>query len=532
MFTELAGLPENWGQICIVGAGPVGLSLAISLARQGTRVIILESGRQWRTTRAQALSALAHFDPEYHGHSEQTVVRAVGGASLRWGGRCVELDDIDFARRDHVPEASWPIGHEELRRYYEPARHMLTADLEPNDRAAATGAANSLETWARLRNTARAHRLSLRDMCNIAIIRDCTVTDLKVDPEHAAITALECMVHGTRHVVEAPAFVLAAGGRENARLLMETQLSHQRMFGGTDGPLGRNYMGHLTGQIATVSFTTAQAAERYFFKLSRTGTVFRNRLQPSDATQQRLALANIVFWPDSPRPDEVIPGNGAGSLLHLLRHAIADIRHPTRRHSLSAKGVMADHLRNAVANPWRTLAEGSRMAWRKAMPGDAPQSRLISPTNTYLLRYHAEQLPNARSRVTLSDRRDENGCRRLDVDFRYRGEDFTSVVRAHEAMDARLRRNGEGRLSMLKPRESLEDWINTQALDGYHQIGLTPMSATARTGIVDKDCRVHDLRNLFVAGSSIFPTSGQANPTLPAVAFALRLADHLAASFT
>jgi choline dehydrogenase-like flavoprotein len=116
---------------------------------------------------------------------------------------------------------------------------------------------------------------------------------------------------------------------------------------------------------------------------------------------------------------------------------------------------------------------------------------------------------------------------RLKVDFRFQPQDVASVVRSHELLDDWLQKHNIGRLDFLAEPEKRSEAVLNQALDGYHQIGLTRMSDDAKNGVVASDCRVHDVANLFVAGSSVFPTAGQANPTLPAVALSLRLGDHL-----
>jgi choline dehydrogenase-like flavoprotein len=151
---------------------------------------------------------------------------------------------------------------------------------------------------------------------------------------------------------------------------------------------------------------------------------------------------------------------------------------------------------------------------------------LLNPGNRYLLRYHAEQTPNPDSRVQLRERQ-VGSPPGLLVDFRIHPQDIESVVRSHEILDHWLQEQGVGRLDFLADPEKRSEVVLNQALDGYHQIGLTRMSDSPTDGVVDRDCRVFGTANLFVAGSSVFPTAGQANPTLPAVALALRLGDFL-----
>jgi GMC oxidoreductase len=147
----------------------------------------------------------------------------------------------------------------------------------------------------------------------------------------------------------------------------------------------------------------------------------------------------------------------------------------------------------------------------------------------YPLYYHGEHAPNPNSRVRLSGERDALGLPRAVVDLRFTDVDANSVVESHALLDAWLRRKGIGRLDYFDAAEERSTRVLEQACDGYHQIGLTRMSSSPRQGIVDGNCRVHDVDNLFVASSSVFPTSGQANPTFLAVAMAARLAEHIEA---
>jgi hypothetical protein len=145
------------------------------------------------------------------------------------------------------------------------------------------------------------------------------------------------------------------------------------------------------------------------------------------------------------------------------------------------------------------------------------------------LYYHGEHAPNANSRVRLSGARDALGLPRVVVDLRFTEVDANSVIASHALLDAWLRRKAIGRLDYFDRPEERSAQVLEQACDGYHQIGLTRMSSSPCQGIVDANCKVHDVDNLFVAGSSVFPTSGQANPTLLAAAMAARLAEHIEA---
>ena len=145
----------------------------------------------------------------------------------------------------------------------------------------------------------------------------------------------------------------------------------------------------------------------------------------------------------------------------------------------------------------------------------------------YALHYHAEQVPHPDSRITLGSERDSFGVPRAVIDLRYTDQDVQSVIDSHELLDKALQVNGIGRLQYLYGPQQLRERVYAQASDGYHQVGTTRMGTDARQSVVDANLKIHGVENLFVASSSVFPTSGQANSTLLAVAFGVRLASHL-----
>ncbi len=154
-----------------------------------------------------------------------------------------------------------------------------------------------------------------------------------------------------------------------------------------------------------------------------------------------------------------------------------------------------------------------------------PALFVYSASNEYPLHYHSEQIPNPDSTVSLSDERDELGMRRLNINRRCTSQDIESVVKSHKYWDAHLRKHGCGYLKYLTDDPEASVWEQTR--DGFHQIGTTRMSDNSKTGVVGPNCNIHGFDDLFVASSSMFVTSSQANPTFMIVAFALRLADYL-----
>jgi choline dehydrogenase-like flavoprotein len=174
----------------------------------------------------------------------------------------------------------------------------------------------------------------------------------------------------------------------------------------------------------------------------------------------------------------------------------------------------------AVGFAWHLLRD-RRLAKRKF-----PSIIVKSKANLYSVDFYAEQQPNPASRVTLDNAAlDALGMPRLHIDWRYSAGDVDTVGRAMELLTDEFARTGVGTLQ-YDPQEVETEITRDGALGGHH-IGTTRMGSNPRDSVVDVNCRVHGVSNLFIASSATFPTSGQANPTLTLVALSLRLAEHL-----
>ncbi|THK35524.1 GMC family oxidoreductase [Ensifer sp. MPMI2T] len=510
-------------QVCIVGAGPVGLAVALELSRLNLRTLLIDAGAK-RARRP--LPNEAPFDVregQNHCGDYETLGTGLGGTSRWWGGKCVEFDDIDFAKRSYIGDGNWPISHGELSPFYERARAILScdADIDEPGAIAAPGFFRSLERWTRVRDTAVANEKELRSSRYLTVVLNTRVHSIGFDPVTGMVRKLGVSCRGHFHFISAQHFVLACGGRGNARLLFNLQAEFPDLFSGEKGPLGRFYMGHLAGEIAQVQFASSEQARSYWFYKSANGTFVRRRFQPGAQLQSELGVSNIAMWPQNRDIATAVRGDTTSSLGYVLKNMKSNSENRRRMEQ-----SIAPHLWNLARNPLRSISSAVKLFHKRVLLHE-PHLFVPDRHHLYRLRYHAEQVPNRESRVFLSRVRDRDGSLKLDVSFRYSTQDYQSTVLAHQALDLWLSRQGVGRLVFMGEAQDLERLVAMQAKDGYHQIGVTRMSGNRRDGVVNADCRVHDIPNLFVAGSSVFVTSGQANPTLPAVAMAVRLAHHI-----
>lgn len=539
IFSNLDGLDGNIADVTVVGAGPAGLVTALELARRGLNVTLLESGFDAFSAEQQALSDAEFAEPGRHHAMEVAVRRALGGTSLLWGGRCVSFDDIDFEPRPHVPESGWPFEHCTVRPWYETAARYLDCGTAvftvPADPAPDRDCRrDTLERWSNTRNLRQLHARELQEDPRVRVFLGATVVGLEFDIEAGAIRGLTvARPDGRRFTLRARAYVLACGGLEATRLLLAAQAGQPAMFGGNSGALGRFYMTHLSGKIADIIFTSGETDAAMDFYLDASGRYARRRITVAPSAQRSNCVLNMAAWPDNPPLNDPAHGSAILSLAYLAlavppvgRRLVAEA---IRRTYVGQGPRRIDlHLFNLL----RGLPAAATLAGR-FLKGRLGATRLPgffvrNAAHRYSLHYHSEHAPNSESRVALSSTRDALGLRRLSIDVRYGTIDAVSVVRSHELIDAWLRSTGFGRLIYRVPTGERESAVLAAAGGGSHQIGTIRMSADARRGITDGDCRVHGIPNLFVASSAVFPTSGQANPTLLIAALAARLADKLA----
>jgi choline dehydrogenase-like flavoprotein len=535
-------LSTHRADVCVVGSGPVGLTLATSLARRGVKVLLLEAGLDRPDVAHQRYSDADIKDPERHADMRLAVARAFGGTSWLWGGRCVPLDPIDFEPRPHINIIGWPISRNDLEPYHNEAtdligcgspRFELPMSLELSDEEAEIDL-NRVERWCDEPNVGR--RLKKSGLPpTLAVVLDATVIDLEVSRSGNSIAALHvASASGRARFDGARAYVLACGGLETTRLLLHAQACKQDLFGGAGGPLGRFYMGHMSGTVARIRFRHPAIGGAFAYT-TLDGGICRRRIAFTGNALRRHELPNVAFYPANPLLGDPEHRSGLLSSLFLLlsapmvgRHVISEA---IRQQQIKGKPNYLAHLSNVLFDAPAAIVQLAEVAWQRlALGRRKPYVFLQSRTGEYPLHYHGEHAPAVDSRVVLGQERDAAGMQRLRIDLRFLPNDAEGIARSHIVLDAALRRTGLGELLLDGPSEALADAVMQNARDGFHQLGLTRMADHAGDGVVDRNCKAFGLSNLFVAGTSVFRTGGQANPTFSAVALGLRLADHLATS--
>lgn len=501
------------GEVCVIGAGAAGITLTRRLLAAGRTVVLLESGGLDYEAPVAALNAGQNVGENYY-DLEDARLRFFGGTTAIWGGRCAELDPIDLEKRDYVPHSGWPIAYVELERWYREARPLFGLPPERPSPDTFQKAGVPLPKFEELETP-----LWTFDRCFDRFAWE-SCADLEADPKcqivsHATVTRIVQADRGIERVearalglgrltVKAKAYVLAAGGIENPRLLLASEI------GNGHDQVGRYFMEHPHARGGRIIKGAAWPLLKAFGRRHRIGGQdLAALIAPGEALQRREGVLNtsLTVVARQPQGRRQFVGMKAYS---ALKHSMA----PTK------KGRAL----------WMATKKAAGWAQRHVDPARPWLLHKLGSLDVALL-VRAEQAPNPDSRVTLTGERDATGVPRVALDWRLSEIDVRSVAVLVDTLGRELQRLGMGTVERAQWLSSgkweTDPLISSHPIGGYHHMGTTRMGEDPRTSVTDADGRVHGVGNLWVAGSSLFPTGSWANPTLTIAALALRSADRI-----
>lgn len=511
--------------VCIVGAGAAGITLARRLVSLGIDVLILESGAADYEKPLQDLGAGESIGSPYY-RLDQSRLRLFGGTTAVWGGRVVQLDAIDFERRPWIAHSGWPFGKQTLESYYAESQRALDLEAGSTDERlwrelglSEPGFDPSVLRTNFFQFDEQFERFTLRrceDLVQspkVRILLRATAVEFCANGAGTAVEAVRIgNLQGGRGLVRARIFVLAAGGLETPRILLASTAAQPRGLGNGEDLVGRFFMEHphaRTGRV--LPWRLWRLLHLLPRSHRRRGLRYSALVRPSEVLQEKEAILNSSYT------------------LTVRRHPGRSL--PPGRRLFDAIKWKVPHDHRGRSAWWAHRRAKQRLAERAGIY--LRWLRVVTDQRGLYVVTRAEQSPNPDSRVRLTNERDALGMPRIALDWRLLEIDKRSLAVSMAALDRELQRLSLGR---VEPSPWLADpdvpWqidplISNHPIGGYHHMGTTRMAASPRCGVVDSDCRVHGLGNLYIAGSSVFPTSGWANPTLTILALALRLGDHL-----
>jgi choline dehydrogenase-like flavoprotein len=520
--------------LCIVGTGPIGLSIANEFAGLDWNVLVLEGGGMTEEPDTQSLYDIEPTgEPIPMDQSRRYRLRAFGGTSRIWTGRCAPFEDDDFEPRSWVRYSGWPFSRRELDPYYERAGTYLGLGPHCYDdslwsRFEVPRPSPSLDErliepffWQFSRSPTSSQAvdfgkdLKFPNSPNLKVLLHANVTNINVSAEANRFDSVDIRtLHGKQGRIRARALVLGCGGIENARLLLASNRQVPMGLGNQNDLVGRFLMDHPLCIVG--------------------------RFHPKEGSRVLNRFGH--YWLDS------------GEKRHSYLHGMALSREIQRKEHLLKCHAFVDAIDPVTDDPWialrrwRSTLKSGRLHQAAMQDGRIILSHALELTQgafrrlvkhrpqlprTERTELHCilEQMPDPESRVTLSgDRKDALGVPISKVHWKIGDVEVRTVRRMSQLVCQEF-----GRLKL--PLPAFCPWFDASNAEEprfenkAHPTGTTRLAPEPRHGVVDVNLQVHNVHGLFVAGTSVFPTSGAVNPTLMAVALALRLADWLKTSY-
>ena len=473
------------GDICIVGMGAAGITLALALKNIGRNILLIEGGGFDADHQTQSLNDGENTGQKYY-PLESSRLRFFGGTTNHWAGWCAPLDPIDFEKRTWVPNSGWPITYDELAPYYIKAQQLC--ELEHNEILPLD--------WDKIRPTE--YRLGLNEKKfftkifqkstpthfgskyrddilnakNLQLYTHCNAVKIQLNEAGSAVQSIVTKtLNGRTQLVSAKHFILACGALQNVRLLLASKNVQANGIGNQYDQVGRYFMEHPHVDTANMLLDGSIDMNIY------------NYYQPT------RSFGLVATSPDFQRHHLI--GNYSSFLYNTPLPDSEDQRSLTRKIK-------------------------DRLGWS----GRPPYLHMTLSTRI-------EQSPNPDSRVTLSREMDSLGVPKVKLHWKLLDLDRHTIRTSNLELGKELGRQSLGRLQLQTWQlDDSQPWPENLE-GGFHHMGIARMSASAKTGVVNQHCTLHNLPNLHLAGSAVFPTSGVANPTLTIVALAAKLADHI-----
>jgi len=492
------------GDICIVGAGISGISLALEWLNSEQKVILLEGGGFEYDDKVQEL-----YNGKNTGYNyfplKATRLHQFGGTSALWAGACSPIDEFDFKKRDWIPHSGWPISKMDLDKYYVKAHEIL--DLGPfnyeldywlkKDPSFSTLPLNNNVFWNKIwqfsppTRFSKKYKNTIENSSNIYLYTYANVVNLTSNKSIDRIQDITIKNYtGNTHTVRAKQFILACGAIQNSRLLLASNKQVKNGLGNQNDLVGRFFMEHIEFPSGELWFTKEQSMNLYHSnKLTHTSTELA--LKENIQSKYQILNGTISFSP-----------------LRNMKVGKSKIQN-----------LDSEIDKQKKINLQETLVDRFK---HKFLKFKTDQIKNIQ--KAYQLYIRMEQAPNPNSRILLSKEKDSLGVPYANLNWELTSLEKKSLRKIIEILGLQI---GISDIGRVKLSEYLSSNSNHELNGGFHHMGTTRMSDNPKNGVVDRNCKVFGIENLFVAGSACFPTAGAPNPTLTIVALSLRLSDYI-----
>lgn len=527
--------------LCVVGSGPAGLSLVKELSNTGLKILVIESGSLSKTPKNDSLREVISKGIKIKDSSRE---RVFGGASITWAGLSSPFDNDDFLHKKYIDFSGWPISYLEIEKYYEIASSKyafprydyfnkssdfikdkddeLDYIFKDSEFSKKTFLANSEpQRFAKINR-------GIFDYLNIDLYLNATVSRLLTDDIDTVVSVEICLPENKKINVRANYFVIAAGGIDNAKIILNSK-HKDFQIGNEHDQVGRFLMNHPKGYYGKIILNKSIKSNSNYFGFMKEGVSGYTGVKFSDLYRRENNLLNsyIRFEPEFVWSD----CDGVVALNELIRRSKSIMRiivNVSKKSTIYLRSYAEtgddafDHLSKnpSVFISFKTIlvniSSVSKYVFYRLMPFLNPGIKKIK------IRNFLEMDPEPKNRIYISKVNfDKFGMGVPVVEHYLSDKSKESIRELHNKINLKLKDKNMGSIVYDK---SLEESIIE---DASHYMGSTKMGLCSKDSVVDNNCKVHGIKNLFVAGSSVFATSGCVNPTYTIVALSIKLADFL-----
>jgi len=504
MHVDARDLPNNsviQGDVCIIGAGAAGISIALEWITTPYKVILLEGGGFEYDDKVQELYNGKTTGQKYY-PLKSARLHYFGGTTGHWVGMCSPFNEIDFKKRDWVPNSGWPIGRNDLDPFYARAHKTLKLgpfnyDLEFWRKEVPNLIPYPLDKniiWNKIWQFSQArfgnlYRENIVNAKNVHLYTYANAVEINATDNVSEVNEVVVKNYaGKTHTVKAKHFILACGAIQNARMLLASNSQEKAGLGNNNDIVGRYFMEHLELHGAELWMIKPFPTDLYSWSYGKTRAYAELAIKEEVQAREKITNGTVSF-------SRLSAGKYAKSKMETWQE-------PDPRKS-------SEKL-------YKNYGEAAELA--KNEKGNIERA--------FLLQIRIEQAPNPNSRVTIDTERDELGVPRAHLNWELTALDKKSVRRIFYILGRQMAIAGLGRMKLKDYlRDEKDDAFPDSTSGGWHHMGTTRMSDNPKNGVVDSNCQVHGINNLYVAGSGCYVTSAAPNPTLTLVALSIRLSD-------
>ena len=486
----------------IIGAGASGITLSIELEKLGFSVILIEGGDLNYSKRSQDLYSGNFSKRDLPYGLRDSRMRYFGGSTNCWAGVMAELDEEDFEKRNWIPYSGWPFSKKELIPWYRKAVSILNFnhnEIFDNSYPSINGMEIRPTSSAKTRLFGVHFRSRLKNSKKIKVFTEANFSKMIRKDDGKTVESIKIKTYNKKSTtIFAKNYIISCGGIENARVLLNTKTKDLKAIGNNYDNVGRFFSDHPIAPSATFITLDSNDYKTSVYNHENYKNIFHYKLPY--AIQKKYKTLNIclTLWPEFNELNNEV----------LAAWNIKKYFSDPKNYSLSY-----DDIRKTLSNPYGVY---------KAM-----KSRFNNNKERISVRFQMEQSPNPNNRVSLINEKDELGLNKINLNW-----DFSEIER--HSIDIAISRFADGlhqaKIGSIKLDDKLISNRKELPFDlrgGNHHSGTTRISDQPNNGVVDSNLKVYDTNNLYVCGSSVFPTNGWANPTFTIIALSLRLANHL-----